>query len=300
MRFLIAILGTGTMGGSVATRLVQTQFPSQQIIVSNRSQEKLHQLVRELNIRIASSNAAAISEADVALLSIKPQMAKAVCEEIKEAVQKKNPLVVSLVTATPSDDIAAWLDTPNLGIIRTMPNTAIAIGEGVTAMHANSHVTPEQKEMAENIFSRMGAIHWVANEDELTQLTPLIGCGPAYVNLLEEAMIEAAISRGIPRKLAAEITLNVISGAIRLGAQSELSAKERRRLVTTPNGVTDTAIKSLEPEKLFEKFRTAFRAAVWRCKEIEVALQEQNAGSGSTSSPEMNPDSSSDMPRNRP
>ena len=267
----IAFIGGGNMTHSLLKGMLQKGYSPESIIVSNRTQEKLSALVDALGVRGAGSNTDAAKTADILVLAVKPQFIKAVCEEIAEtvAVNRKKPLVISLATAIPIANIATWLSTNSLGIVRSMTNSAISIGLGTTALFANASLTAEQKSISEALFNTVGSAFWVSKETDLNKLTPLLGSGPAYLYLLIEVLEQIAISEGINASLAAQITIDMMVGASALAKQSNKSVDALRKCVTTPNGVTAAALKPLlENNRFSDLVKESFQAALNRCNNI--------------------------------
>ena len=267
----IAFIGGGNMTHSLLKGMLQKGYSPEFMIVSNRTQEKLSALVDALGVRGAGSNTDAAKAADILVLAVKPQFIKEVCEEIAEtvAVNRKKPLIISLATAIPIVNIATWLRTNNLGIVRSMTNIAISIGLGTTALFANASLTAEQKSISEALFNAVGSAFWVSKETDLNKLTPLLGSGPAYLYLLIEVLEQIAISEGINASLAAQITIDMMVGASALAKQSNKSVEALRKCVTTPNGVTAAAMKPLLENNCFSDLvKESFQAALNRCNNI--------------------------------
>ncbi len=273
----IAFVGGGNMTRCIANGLIKNNFPPQSIIVSNRGQEKLELLAKELGVQIAKTNTAAIAAANIVVLAIKPQYVKNVCQEISAIVNGQRPLIISLATATSIASIGSWLANDQLSIVRTMSNTATNIGMGTTALFANAYTNAEQKSVTEAIFAAIGSTFWVNQETDLNTYAPLIGCGPAYLYLLIEAIQNAAIKQGIPEHIAVKMALDVICGASELAKRSNIPVEILRQQVTTPNGVTEASLKPIMAAQYFNLFEQAFVQAKKRC--IEIESQQPNAPS---------------------
>ncbi len=285
----IAFIGAGNITRFMLSGLLNGGYTADSIVVTNRSQEKLKLLVEEYKVRAITTNSEAVESSDIVILAVKPQIVKDVCRETAEVIRNKKPLIISLATATRLDDIASWLGDKNLQIIRTMSNLTMSVGMGTTAMYANSNATPENKLLAENIFNATGNSFWVSQESDINTLSPLIGCSPAYLFLLVEAMQQAAIDRGVPEHIAEKVALDSILGAAQLAKKSEFKVSELRKKVTTPNGVTEAALKPILLGNYFNLFTTAFKEAIMRCNEIEetVHLQGDNEHKNTTTEHKM-------------
>lgn len=268
----IAFVGGGNITMSLIVSLLKNGFDAKKIIVSSRGQERLTQLVQGLGVIKAENNSEAVQFADIVILAVKPQMMKSVCEEIADIINKKSPLVISLATATRVEDIHFWFGNNKLSIIRTMTNLATAVNMGTTALYSATSLSSTQKNSIDCIFKATGSCFWVDQESDINKYSPLIGCGPAYLYLLIEALQLAAIKQGIPPLVAKKIALEAIRGAAELAKQSNIPVEDLRQKVTTPKGVTETSLKPLLAGNYFNLFETAFKKGIERCNEIEETL----------------------------
>lgn len=265
----ITVIGAGHLGSALVRGLIKSGYPKQSITISNRDPQKAVRLVNELGVLTNANNIQAIEHAEIIVLAVKPQFMSEVCQEIAATVQKSQPLIISLAAVTELDNMALWLGGPHLGIVRIMTNTPMEFCKGISALFANSQVTPEQKERTEALFNAVGSSFWVDNELMLDKVTAAIGSAPAYVFLFMEALQKAAMSRGIPEQLAEQIALEVVSGSAELARHSGHSFAHLREGVTTPHGVTAHSLKELSTDAFFASFNDVYRAAEERIIEIK-------------------------------
>lgn len=268
----IAFVGGGNITSSLIVSLLKNGFDAKKIIVSSRGQEKLTKLVQDFGVMKAEKNTDAVLFADIVILAVKPQMMKCVCQELANIINTKKPVVISLATGTRLEDIQFWFGSHTHAIVRTMTNTATAVNMGTTALYSAASLSSIQKNSIECIFKATGSYLWVDQESDLNKYSPLIGCGPAYLYLLIEALQLAAIKEGIPPLIAKKIALEVISGAAELAKQSNHPVEDLRQKVTTPNGVTEASFKPLLSGNYFNLFENAFKKGIERCNEIEETL----------------------------
>jgi pyrroline-5-carboxylate reductase len=154
-------------------------------------------------------------------------------------------------------------------IVRAMPNTPAAIGQGVTALVANRHVSPAQKELCSALMAAVGAVHWIADEELMHAITAMSGGGPAYLFLLIESLAKAGIASGLPAELAWPLARGTVAGSGALAAQSEEPAEVLRQNVTSSGGTTQAALAVLMAEDgLQPLFDRAIAAATRRSREL--------------------------------
>ena len=156
-----------------------------------------------------------------------------------------------------------------LGVVRAMPNTPAAVGRGTTVLCANEAATEAQRALAERLMAAVGAVHWVADEDQMHAVTAVSGSGPAYVFHLIEALAAAAVRAGLPEPLAMELARGTVVGAGELAHQSTDSAAQLRTNVTSPGGTTAAALAELMgPDGIGPVLNRAVAAAAARSREL--------------------------------
>jgi pyrroline-5-carboxylate reductase len=267
----IAFIGGGNITNAMVTGLTLGNHPKKQIVIFDPISEKLNTLVKDFGIIAAKTSIEAINQANVVVLAVKPHLMEEVCIETADIINNNKPLVISVAAATRLDDIFTWFNVEGLPIVRTMPNLASSVGKGTTVMFANKFTTLPQYEHAYAIFSAIGKAFWIENESDFNKYSPLVGCGPAYLFLLIEALEKAAVARGIPKHLAAQLALSVVFGAAQLATESNHSPEALRKSVTTPNGLTEASLKPIIGGHYFKLFEDGFEAAEKRGSEIEEA-----------------------------
>lgn len=231
-----------------------------------------------LGVEASESNKAIIGDADVVVLAVKPQVLNSVLSDMAPALPQ-NALVLSIVAGIPLVAIETAL-SPGVGdmstsannlerpIVRCMPNTPALLGLGITGMYANHQVNEDQKKLAQTVASAAGQWVWVDNEADIDAVTAVSGSGPAYFFYLMEAMIEAGAELGLPRDLAAKLTVATATGAAAMAAQPGADAAVLRQNVTSPGGTTERALALFDDGQLNPKIRTALAGAAQRSAEL--------------------------------
>lgn len=155
-------------------------------------------------------------------------------------------------------------------IVRAMPNTPAAIGQGITVTCPNRNCSDAQNEMAKALLSAVGEAYSVDDEGLIDAVTGLSGGGPAYVFHLIESMAAAGVSAGLPEELAARLALVTVAGAGQLAIRSDDDPAQLRKNVTSPNGTTQEALAVLMDAEfgLEPLMRRAVAAATARSKEL--------------------------------
>ena len=176
---------------------------------------------------------------------------------------KSDALVLSIVAGAPISKIGGILGHES--VVRAMPNTPAQIGEGITVWTAASSVSPEQIDIARQILSALGDEIFLEEEYYLDMATALSGTGPAYVFLFMEAMVDAGVHLGFPRRVAEQLVAQTVRGSVDFYARTTdpVHLARLRNQVTSPGGTSAAALYYLEKAG----FRTAISRAVWAAYE---------------------------------
>ena len=267
----IAFIGGGNMARSLIGGLIATGFAKDTIAVSEPSAELRERLAEDFSVAVHASNADAARGADVLVLAVKPQVMKNVCDDLRDAVQAKKPLVVSIAAGIRIDQLNAWLGG-DAAIVRCMPNTPALIGAGATGLCANARVTREQRQLAQTILDATGISRWIDDEKIMDTVTALSGSGPAYFFLLVEALEEAAVAQGMSRDIARALATQTCFGAGKMLAASDVDAAELRRRVTSPGGTTQAALEQFAADEFNAIVARAIAAATKRGGELSAQM----------------------------
>lgn len=268
----LAFIGAGNMAKAIIGGLIAKGYAAKKITASGPRMENLQKVADEFSVNITTDNIAAAKQADVVILSVKPQMLKEVATELSAALIHK-PLIVSLAAGITTTSLQHWLKG-DFSIVRAMPNTPSQVLQGATGLFANANVKDGEKEIANTILSAVGIVSWVQDESLINTVTAVSGSGPAYYFLFMEAMIEAAIAQGMSAADAKALTLQTALGAATLASKSELDVSELRRRVTSPKGTTEQAILSFENDNIRAMVERAMQACSNRAEELSRLLGE--------------------------
>lgn len=269
----IAFIGSGAMGeamikGIVAQGLVQPV----QIVASDPVVARREQMRTQFGVSTTDTNASAVQDADVVVLSVKPQVLGKVLVELKGKLPA-NALVLSIVAGAPIHTLRDGLD--HARIVRTMPNTPAQVGKGVTVWTATAAVTPGQRQQTQAILSALGEQVMVDDEGYLDMATGLSGSGPGYVFLIIEAMIDAGVQIGFSRADAQKMVLQTIEGSVALVRSTGLHPAELKNRVTSPAGTTAAGLFELEQSGIRAAILRAVEAAYHRSQALGTAYTQK-------------------------
>ena len=269
----IGFIGGGNMASSLLSGLIASGHSPQHLWVSDINPETLATLAKNLNVNTSASNEELINAVDVVVLAVKPQALSSVAKSAAILIRQKKSLVVSIAAGISQHSLSQWLGA-DTAIVRCMPNTPALVLTGATALYANVQVTPEQRNLAENIMRAVGIALWVNEESELDAVTAVSGSGPAYYFLLMEAMEKAALALGLNEVTARLLVQQTALGAAKIGLESSESPEQLRKRVTSPGGTTQKAIETFEQGGFTELVSKALHAA--RDRSIEMSKESEN------------------------
>lgn len=270
----ISIIGPGVMAEAVIGGLIRHQVAHPtEITASGPRQERGDELIESYGIRFTTDNAAAVTGAGLVVLAVKPQRLQGVLAGLQGKIEP-GALVLSIVAGASIETISTALAHPS--VVRVMPNTPAQIGQGISVWTASPSVTPEQIELARSILQALGKEIFVEDENMLDMATALSGTGPAYVFLFMEALIDAGVHLGFPRRISEQLVLQTLRGSVEYYDQKKDHPAHLRNEVTSPGGTSAAALYYLEKAG----FRTALSRAIWAAYE-----RSQELGRGKNSAP---------------
>jgi pyrroline-5-carboxylate reductase len=273
----LAFIGCGVMAEAIIAGLRRRKLvTAEQISGSHPRQARREEMHVKYGIEMFESNRDAVKasypegteESSLVVLAIKPQRLHRVLEELKGALVKEQ-LVVSIVAGARIATIAEEL--LHASIVRTMPNTAAQIGEGITAWTPSADVNEKQERQVCAMLEALGKTVRVENEHQIDMATALSATGPTYIFLVMEALIDAGVHMGFSRHIAQELVHQTMLGAVLFARESHKHPAELRNMVTSPGGTSAEAIYQMEKGSL----RTVLSKAVWAAYQRAEALGEK-------------------------
>jgi len=236
-------------------------------VVEPKPSAQLRKLAKAKKIALFAAPSAARRKPSVCVVAIKPQILKGEAATLAEFAQG-GALMISIAAGTSIAALSgAW--GRKARIIRAMPNTPGAIGQGVTGIYAAKTATAVDRKRAASLLSALGETIWVSREGLIDSVTAVSGSGPAYLFLMAEALTEAGIAEGLPRDQAEKFARATVSGAGALLAADKSPASALREAVTSPGGTTAAALYVLMAEDgLMPLMKRAVRAARRRAEEL--------------------------------
>ena len=263
----IAFIGGGHMSSALVGGLRARGTSPPDITVSDPVAAQRERLQFDFGVRVTADNAAAVRDADLVVLAVKPQQMAEAARGIAAELASRPRTVVSVAAGIRLVNLRGWLGAA-VPVVRTMPNRPALIGAGITAAYAGADVGSAERAAVEQVLSAAGALVWLEAESQMDAVTALSGSGPAYFFLLIESLEDAGVALGLPRTTARRLAVHTALGAGRMAAEGSEPAAVLREQVTSKGGTTAAALAVLEAAGLRATFGAALAAAARRSTEL--------------------------------
>ena len=260
----IAFLGGGNMAEAIIGGLLAGGISMEKhLVASDVSAERRALLEEKYGIGTTADNAAAVREADVVVLAVKPQQAAAALAALKDAVTGKH-LLVSICAGLPTSSLEALVPAR---VARVMPNLPALVRRGVSAICGGARASAQDLDLVEELFSAVGAVVRLP-EQQMNEVTALSGSGPGYVFAFIEAMEDAAVQMGIDPATARKMAIETVRGAAELAAQTDEDPAELRRRVSSKGGTTLAGLAAMAAGGFSDSVAAGMKAARDRAAEL--------------------------------
>ncbi|MFG6392730.1 MAG: pyrroline-5-carboxylate reductase [Lachnospiraceae bacterium] len=251
----LGFIGAGNMAQAIIGGIINNGIVSKdEIIASAATNETITKVAQKFGIRTTLDNREA-AKAKILFLAVKPVYYKQVIDEIKDLELDDSQIIITIAAGKSVE----WVESAFGGkrkIIRTMPNTPALVGEGITAVCPNSNITEGELEKALKLLRSFGKAE-VVKESMMDAVVAVSGSSPAYVFMFIEAMADAAVAEGMPRKQAYQFAAQSVLGSARMVLETGKHPGELKDMVCSPAGTTIEAVRVLE--------KTGFRSSIMEC-----------------------------------
>ena len=261
----IAFIGGGVMGEAMISGILNKGIATaSDIAVGETSQPRRDALSQKYGVRVSDDSHRAIQGAEAVVLAIKPQDLNEVMKELKDPPEEQ--LYLSIVAGAQINNLCQGLS--HQSVVRAMPNMPAQIGEGISVWTATTKVSQQQREWAHSILGALGKEVYVPDESYIDMATAVSGSGPAYIFLIIESLIDAAVHIGLPRQLATELVLQTMVGSLRFLQISGRHPAELKDMVASPGGTTVEGLLQLEQGGLRATLNRAILASYEKAKKL--------------------------------
>ena len=241
-KYKAGFVGAGNMGGALA-QAVCNKMGGENVIVSCRNIDKAKKISDILGCNYGTS-ADVVKASKFVFLGVKPQMISEIADDLKSAFnQNYECIIVSMLAGVTTDTLKGLFGDKK--IIRIMPNTPTAAGEGMTLVTSNTKVTEDDIAEFKDLMSMSGTLD-VIPEKLIDAATAVSGCGPAFVYMFIEALADGGVKCGLPREKAVKYAAQTLLGSAKMVLETGRHPEELKDAVCSPGGSTIAGVHSLE------------------------------------------------------
>ncbi len=262
----LGFIGAGNMGGAIIGGIVKNKIaePSE-IIVADANTAALEAAAEKYGVNVTTDNSEA-AKADMLFLCVKPAVIYSVIDGIAEFIRPET-VVVSIAAGQSIEKLMDAFGIDELKLARVMPNTPALVGEGMAAVSPNDNMTEAETDNVLRIFNSLGKAEAVS-EKLMDAVTAVSGSSPAYVFMFIEAMADAAVKGGMPRKQAYIFAAQSVMGSAKMVLETDMHPGELKDMVCSPAGTTIDAVAVLEEEGMRSAVMKAMDACIEKSKSM--------------------------------
>ena len=249
----LGFVGCGNMAGAMMGGIIKNNiFKAEDVYGSDVFEPSRERVKNMYGIHVSDNNFDVVDAVDVLVLAVKPQYYESVITQIKDHIRADQ----LIITIAPGKTLS-WLSEKfgkDVKIVRTMPNTPALVGEGMTGATPNEFVTESELKYVCEILSGFSKVE-VISEKLMDTVVAVSGSSPAYVFMFIEAMADATVAQGMPRKQAYQFAAQAVLGSAKLLLETGMHPGELKDMVCSPAGTTIEGVRILE--------KNGFRSAVF-------------------------------------
>lgn len=258
----IGFIGAGNVAKAIITGMARNKFDLSRVYINSKSNESKERLSIDLSITCAKNNIDLVKKCKYIFFAIKSQHYSKVFDEIKDYLDPEKHVIISLAPGYTIEEIREHSGFENLKVLRAMPNIPSLVGEGMTGVYfSKDSFTNDEKFEIELIFKGFGEVQELDEEDHMDSLVSISASSPAYVYIMIEAMGDAGVLTGLPRKMAYKLAAQAVMGAAKMVKELDMHPGELKDAVCSPGGTTIEAVKVLEDRG----FRSALIESMLAC-----------------------------------
>ena len=262
----IGFIGVGNMGGTLAKIAVKA-LGAASVSVSSRTLEKAQRFADGTGCT-AASNSELAANAEMIFLGVKPQKMPELLDEIAPVLAARNDrFVLVTMAAGLTSDRVAQMAGGSFPVLRIMPNTPALVGQGVIPYCGNAQATQADFDALKKVLHGAGLVTPLP-ENLIDAASSVSGCGPAFVYIFIESLADAAVSCGLPRKIALEYAAQTVLGSAKMVLETGEHPEKLKDNVCSPAGSTIAGVKALEDGAFRAATENAVLAAFCRNKEL--------------------------------
>lgn len=252
MNLKIGFIGVGNMGRAMLLGMIKSnKVDAQSVYAYDQYEQSIIDLKEQYEVNACSSEQEVASQVDVLILAVKPNTIEQVLVDIKDSL-KCETIIVSIAAGVTLKQLHACLNQ-SAKVVRCMPNTPALVQEGMSMLCDQDSLNNQERQLVTDLFRSFGKADYL-DEKQMDAFIGISGSSPAYVYMFIEAMADAAVQKGMPRKQAYMYASQAVLGAAKMVLETGIHPGQLKDNVCSPGGTTIEAVTTLE--------KTGFRASI--------------------------------------
>lgn len=256
----ICIIGCGNMGSGIAQRLSKEHA----LALHDHDVKGTAELAKTIGAKSYSKAVEAVQDCEIVILAVKPQNLSEIATHIASSLTPKK-LLISILSGITMHTLRRYFG--DIPIVRMMPNLPLLHGKGVIGLAENPELPNATKNTLDKLLKPLGFVHWLP-ENKMDALNSLTGSGPAFVFVLIEAMIDAAIAMGFSAHDGKQYVYEMLEGSLTMLQETGQHPAELKWKVTSPAGTTIAGLQEMEEHGVRGCIMNTFIAAYQRAAEL--------------------------------
>lgn len=266
--YKVGFIGSGNIVNAILTGMMIKKFDMSSIYVNDLSDDSKEKLSLDFGVNCAKNNIDVVEKCDFIFFAIKPQYYNGIIQEVKPYMtDDKTSIVIA-----PGYTIEKFKENmgPNAKVVRAMPNTPAIVSEAMTGIsYEKKDFTKDDERKIKEIFEAFGKVQ-ILDEAYMDTIVAVSSSAPAYVYIMIEAMGDAGVLTGLPRKIAYKMAAQAVAGAAKVVYDTDLHPGELKDAVCSPGGTTIEAVKVLEDRGFRSALIESMNACYKKTKEINI------------------------------
>lgn len=266
MHKTVGFIGCGNMGRAILAGILDAGWVSPvKVMVSTSRADTQEEIRNQFSTQVTMDNREVARHSDILFIAVKPYLYEQVLKEIREEIRDET-IIIGMAAGMTLTKMEDFLGKP-FKLVKIMPNTPVAVKEGLIAMSFSPYLDEVEKENVIAMMSTIGKVSLI-EERHMDVITGISGSSPAYVFMFIEAMADAAVKNGLPRKEAYEISAQAVLGAAKMVLETGIHPGTLKDMVTSPGGTTIEAVSVLEEKGLRHAVISAVDACISKSRDM--------------------------------
>ncbi|KAG0710300.1 Pyrroline-5-carboxylate reductase 2 [Chionoecetes opilio] len=264
----VGFIGCGNMAQAMLTAFLKKGLVNPSLTIASAPSDRNLGKLRELGVRTTQDNNDVVISSDLVFVCVKPHQLTSMLGDLPP-LGNHSPLFVSVVTGVSLGHLETMLCSlvENPRVVRAMPNTPSAVGQGCCLYALGTHTTPSDAETTSSLLSALGMSAQIP-EYQIDAACGLSGSGPAYIYMAIEALADGGVKMGLPRQLAQTLAAQTVKGAGAMVLETGKHPGQLKDEVCSPGGTTIAAVHTLEQNSFRNSLISAVEASALRSKEL--------------------------------